>query len=394
MISQRMGKRISQKGGIRQAYNEAQRQYEIYGKENVFDLSIGNPSVPAPDKVKETILKVLEDDFSHGYMSDAGYEDTRRKIAESLNRKYEETYTGDDIVMTNGAAGGINCTLCALLDPGDEVILFRPYYTAYEGFIENWGGKAVTVSPKGEEFLPDYEELEQRITQRTKVVIVNSPHNPSGTIYPKETAEKIARILEKKEQELGHEIYLLSDEPYRELVYDGTHLPWWPHEYRDTIVAYSFSKSLSLAGERIGYLLIPPHIGDAKNVMRAVRSSMGKIGYVNAPALFQKVAGDCVDETVDLKYYKKNRDLLYQTLKRFGFTAVYPRGAFYIFVKCPINEEEFLIRAQNRHFIFVGGSSFDYPGYVRLSFCCKQEVIERAVPAFELLARDCGLISG
>ncbi len=394
MISKRMEKRISQKGGIRQAYNEAQRQYNLYGRENVFDLSIGNPSVPAPDKVREAIAGLLARGFHHGYMSEAGYEDTRRKIAESLNRKYMETYSETDIVMTNGAAGGINCTLCALLDPGDEVIVFRPYYTAYDGFAENWGGKIVTVSPKGEDFFPDYEEFEQKITQRTKVVIVNSPHNPSGTIYPKEAAEKIAAILKKKEEEFRHAIYLLSDEPYRELVYDGTQLPWWPHEYRDTIVVYSFSKALSLAGERIGYLLIPPDLDDAENVMQAIRSSMGKLGYVNAPALFQKAVGECVDETVDLKYYERNRDLLYQTLIKFGFTAVYPRGAFYIFVKSPIDEEEFLRRAENRRLIFVGGSSFAYPGYVRLSFCCGYEVLERAVPAFELLAKDCGLISG
>lgn len=394
MISKHMEKRVSGTGGIRQAYNEAQRQCAVYGKENVFDLSIGNPSAPAPKRIKEVVCGLLEDGFSHGYMSEAGYEDVREKIAVSLNRKYQEAYTSEDLVMTNGAAGGINCVLCALLDPGDEVVVFRPYYTAYDGFVENWGGRVVRVSPKGEEFLPDYEELEQKINKKTRAVIVNSPHNPSGTIYPEEAAKKIAGILYKKEQETGNEIYLLSDEPYRELVYDGTSLPWWPHEYRDTIVVYSFSKSLSLAGERIGYVLMPPGMGDSANVKKAVRSAMGKIGYVNAPALFQKAAGECVDEIVDITYYQRNRDLLYEALMKFGFAAVYPRGAFYIFVKAPAEEKKFLKMAENRHLIFVGGSSFDYPGYVRVSFCCEYEVLERAIPAFRLLAGDCGLTTG
>lgn len=392
MISRESEKQIQKKGGIRQAYNEAQRQYAIYGKDNVFDFSIGNPSAPAPEKVKRVIEDLLSNGFQHGYMADAGYEDVREKIASFLNKKYGKNYTYEEVIMTTGVAGGMNSVLCSILNPEDEVITFAPYYPGYEGFVENWKGKLVPVSPKGEEFWPDYEELERKISDRTKVVIVNSPHNPTGTIYTQEVAEKIASILRKKEAFLGHEIYLLSDEPYRELVYDGTVLPWWPDIYKNTIVSYSFSKSLSLAGERIGYLLIPNTISDSTRLISAVRSCIGRVGYVNAPALFQKVVGECLEEQVDLKYYAENRNLLYQTLRRCGFESVYPRGAFYIFVKCPCEEEKFIEMAYNRHLMFVGGSSFGYPGYVRLSFCGDIEMLRRSVPAIELLAKDCNLI--
>ena len=393
MISKIMQDKLSTNGGIRAAFNEARRQYEIYGKENVFDLSIGNPGAPVPEKVIETLHKLSADkDLSHSYMCEAGYEETRGKIADSLNKNYGTTYEINNIIMSNGVAGGINCTLCALLDPKDEVIVFRPYYPAYAGFIENWNGKMVTVSPVEKDFSPDLEELEQKISAKTKVVIINSPHNPSGTIYTKETAKKMAEILERKQEEYGHEIYLLSDEPYRDLVYDETELPWWPSEYKNTIVVYSFSKSLSLAGERIGYVLVPSEVSEAELVIKAIRLAMGKIGFVNAPAYFQRVITECIDEKVDLKYYDRNRQLLYGNLKRLGFEAVEPKGAFYIFVKSPMErEEDFMEAARKRHVIVVGGSSFGWSGYVRMSFCCGYEVLERAIPALEKLAEDCGL---
>lgn len=393
MISKIMQDKLSINGGIRAAFNEARRQYEIYGKENVFDLSIGNPGAPVPGKVIETLRKLAADtDLSHSYMCEAGYEETREKIADSLNKNYGTAYEINNIIMSNGVAGGINCTLCALLDPEDEVIVFRPYYPAYAGFIENWNGKMVTVSPVEKDFSPDLAELEQKISAKTKVVIINSPHNPSGTIYTKETARKMTEILERKQEEYGHEIYLLSDEPYRDLVYDETELPWWPSEYKNTIVVYSFSKSLSLAGERIGYVLVPSEVSEAELVIKAIRLAMGKIGFVNAPAYFQRVITACIDEKVDLKYYDRNRQLLYGNLKRLGFEAVEPKGAFYIFVKSPMErEEDFIEAARKRHVIVVGGSSFGWSGYVRMSFCCGYEVLERAIPALEKLAEDCGL---
>lgn len=393
MISKVMKDKLSMTGGIREAFNEAQRQYGVYGRENVFDLSIGNPGAPVPDKVLQTLKKMAEDtQLSHSYMCEAGYEETRAAVADSLNKKYGTNYEVNNIVMTNGVAGGMNCTLCALLDPEDEVIVFRPYYGAYLGFVENWGGKVVLVSSNEEDFLPNLVEFEEKITARTKVVIVNSPHNPSGTIYTKSLAEQMAEILMKKQEEFGHEIYLLSDEPYRDLVYDGSILPWWPDIYANTIVAYSFSKSLSLAGERIGYILVPPKLAEAEVVVKAIRLAMGRLGFVNAPAYFQRLIAECMDEKVDIQYYDRNRRLLYDTLQRLGFQAAEPRGAFYIFVKSPFErEEDFVEAARKRHLIVVGGSSFGWHGYVRMSFCCEYCVLERAVEALELLAKDCGL---
>ena len=392
MISKEMNKNLSINGGIREAFNEARRQKALYGDENVYDLSIGNPSAPVPRKVTEVLKDFCgKKELDHQYMCESGYEEVREKIADHLNQKYNTGYGINNIIMTNGVAGGINIVLRALLNPGDEVIIFRPYYPAYKGFVENWQGKIVEVNPK-EDFQPDFEDLEHKITIRTKVVIVNSPHNPTGVIYTKETAAKISEILKSKQKEYGHAICLLSDEPYRDLVYIEEELPWWPDFYRNTIVSYSFSKSLSLAGERIGYLTIPTEVEDSENVIKAVRLAMGGLGFVNAPALFQRIVGECIDEQVDLEYYAKNREILYGTLKQCGYECIEPKGAFYIFVKAPDNNEErFLELARKRHLIFVGGSSFGYSGYVRLSFCCKYEVLQRATDALKHLADDCRL---
>ena len=387
-----MNKNLSINGGIREAFNEARRQKALYGDENVYDLSIGKPSAPVPRKVTEVLKDFCgKKELDHQYMCESGYEEVREKIADHLNQKYNTGYGINNIIMTNGVAGGINIVLRALLNPGDEVIIFRPYYPAYKGFVENWQGKIVEVNPK-EDFQPDFEDLEHKITIRTKVVIVNSPHNPTGVIYTKETAAKISEILKSKQKEYGHAICLLSDEPYRDLVYIEEKLPWWPDFYRNTIVSYSFSKSLSLAGERIGYLTIPTEVEDSENVIKAVRLAMGRLGFVNAPALFQRIVGECIDEQVDLEYYAKNREILYGTLKQCGYECIEPKGAFYIFVKAPDNNEErFLELARKRHLIFVGGSSFGYSGYVRLSFCCKYEVLQRATDALKHLADDCRL---
>ena len=392
MISKEMNKNLSINGGIREAFNEARRQKALYGDENVYDLSIGNPSAPVPRKVTEVLKDFCgKKELDHQYMCESGYEEVREKIADHLNQKYNTGYGINNIIMTNGVAGGINIVLRALLNPGDEVIIFRPYYPAYKGFVENWQGKIVEVNPK-EDFQPDFEDLEHKITIRTKVVIVNSPHNPTGVIYTKETAAKISESLKSKQKEYGHAICLLSDEPYRDLVYIEEELPWWPDFYRNTIVSYSFSKSLSLAGERIGYLTIPTEVEDSENVIKAVRLAMGRLGFVNAPALFQRIVGECIDEQVDLEYYAKNKEILYGTLKQCGYECIEPKGAFYIFVKAPDNNEErFLELARKRHLIFVGGSSFGYSGYVRLSFCCKYEVLQRATDALKHLADDCRL---
>ena len=392
MISKEMERNIKANGGIREAFNEARRQKTLYGEKNVIDLSIGNPSAPAPRKVVDVLKKLSENaNLDHQYMCESGYEEVRSKIAGWMNQKYKTSYGINNIIMTNGAAGGLNMVLRALLNPGDEVLVFRPYYPAYKGFAENWQGKIIEVDP-GEDFQPDFEDLERKITKRTQVVIVNSPPNPTGVIYTKETATKISESLKSKQKEYGHAICLLSDEPYRDLVYIEEELPWWPDFYQNTIVSYSFSKSLSLAGERIGYLTIPTEVEDSENVIKAVRLAMGRLGFVNAPALFQRIVGECIDEQVDLEYYAKNKEILYGTLKQCGYEFIEPKGAFYIFVKAPDNNEErFLELARKRHLIFVGGSSFGYSGYVRLSFCCKYEVLQRATDALKHLADDCKL---
>ena len=314
MISKEMERNIKANGGIREAFNEARRQKTLYGEENVFDLSIGNPSAPAPEKVIKVLKELSEKkNLDHQYMCESGYEEVRSKIADWLNQKYKTSYGINNIIMTNGVAGGLNMVLRALLNPGDEVLIFCPYYPAYKGFAENWQGKIIGVEP-GEDFQPDFDDLEGKLTERTKVVIVNSPHNPTGVIYTKETARKLSEILECKQKEYGHAICLLSDEPYRDLVYIEEELPWWPDFYQNTIVSYSFSKSLSLAGERIGYLTIPTEFEDSENVIKAVRLAMGRLGFVNAPALFQRIVGECIDEQVDLEFYAKNREILYGTL--------------------------------------------------------------------------------
>ena len=394
-ISDEMKRNLQNGGGIREAFNEAAKQREYYGADVVCDLSLGNPSALPPEEVQQVMQRLsMDQQLSHQYMCEAGYEEVRKKIADSLNQKHKTEYTCDNVIMTNGVAGGMNMVLRAILEPGDEVVLFRPYYPAYLGFIGNWSAKAVMVDPLEETFEPDLDDLKRKITDRTKVVIVNSPHNPTGIIYSRKVMTDIAEILKEKQKEYQTTICLLSDEPYRDLVYNGEKLTWWPEIYQNTIVSYSFSKSLSLAGERIGYLLIPSEFTDSEQVIRAVRLAMGRLGFVNAPAFFQRIAGECVDTKVDLEYYKKNREILYTALKRLGYCCTVPEGGFYIFVKAPNgNEKQFMEMAQKRHLIFVGGSSFGMEGYARLSFCCEYKVLERAVPALELLAKDMGIVN-
>lgn len=275
----------------------------------------------------------------------------------------------------------------ALMDVDDEVMVMRPYYPGYTSFILNWQGKKVEVDPDPQTFQPDFEDFESKITERTKLVIVNSPNNPTGAIYTEDTIQRLAQILEKKEQAYGHEIYLLSDEPYRELVYTGETLPYLTKYYNNTLVAYSFSKSLSVPGERIGYLVIPDEASESQMLIKAVKMTTGMIGYVNAPSLFQKVVAECLDEKANLEFYQKNRDILYKKLCDLGFEVVPPSGAFYIFIKAPGGDEKrFLEKAHECNILLVGGSFFGYVGYARISFCVSHEKILRSLTAFEKLA--------
>ncbi len=389
MLSKKMQIQFKKKSPIRSAYEEGKRLEKIYGADQVFDLSIGNPQAKVPKKVGEVIRELLEAKNTdlHSYMCDAGYENVRKKIADSLNKRFETKFEIQNIIMSMGAAGAMNAAMYALLDPGDEVMLMRPYYPGYLSFIINWNAVAVSVNADAENFQPDLLDFERKITEKTKLVIVNSPNNPTGAVYTVETIQRIASILEKKQAEYSHEIYLLSDEPYRELVYDQKELPYWTSYYDNTLVVYSFSKTLSIPGERIGYLVIPDEVSQSAEMIQAVRTATGMLGYVNAPALFQQVVGECLEEKVDIEFYRRNRDILYNGLVALGFAVVPPQGAFYLFVKAPKEDEEaFLKAAHTCKILMVGGRAFDYPGYVRISFCVSEEKIRNSLRAFEKLA--------
>ena len=396
MISKKMTPLIQNNSAIRMMFEEGNRLAALYGRENVFDFSLGNPSVPAPKEVKEAILDILEQEDSlsvHGYMSNAGYEDVREAVAGSLNRRFGTRFHRGNILMTVGAARGLNVILKTILDPGDEVVVFAPYFVEYGSYVRNYDGTLCVVSPDTVDFQPNLEEFEQRITERTKAVIINTPNNPTGVVYSDETLKRIAAILERKQKELGTPIVLISDEPYRELAYDGAEVPFVTGYYRNTVICYSFSKSLSLPGERIGYLVIPDEMEHAQDVFKAASIANRVLGCVNAPSLMQRVIKRCIDAEVDVAAYDRNRNLLYNGLRECGFTCVKPQGAFYLFMKSPVEDEkEFCEVCKTHNVLVVPGSSFACGGYVRLAYCVSYEQIERSLPAFRAIARHYGLV--
>lgn len=397
MISEKMKPFLANNSAIRAMFEEGNRLADIYGRENVYDFSLGNPNVPAPKEVNEGIVKIVTEESStevHGYMSNSGFEDVRRTIAESINRKFGTSFGSGNIIMTVGAASGLNIILKSVLNPGDEVIVFAPYFVEYGGYTRNYDGNLVVVSPDEETFMPKLREFEEKITARTKAVIINTPNNPTGVVYPEETLKALAAVMRKKEEEYGISIILLSDEPYRELAYGGVEVPYVTKYYHNTVVCYSYSKSLSLPGERIGYVVIPDEVDDSKTLITAATIANRVIGCVNAPSLMQKVVKYCIEKnaSVDLLSYDKNRNLLYGALKEYGFTCAKPDGAFYLFVKSPVpDEKEFCETAKKHHVLFVPGSSFDCPGYVRIAYCVSYEQIERSLPAFQAIAKEYGL---
>lgn len=392
MISEKMVAMVSNSSAIRAMFEEGKKMAAQYGAENVYDFSLGNPNVPAPKEVKEAIKEILDEEDAlmvHGYMSNSGYEDVRQAIAESLNQRFGTAFTEENILMTVGAAGGLNVILKTLLNPGDEVLTFAPYFGEYRSYTANFDGILKAVPANTVDFQPNLEAFEKMITAKTKAVIVNTPNNPTGVVYSEETIEKMADIMRKKQQELGISIYLISDEPYRELVYDGIEVPYLTKYYENTIVGYSFSKSLSLPGERIGYLVIPHEVQDSKLIIGAANAANRILGYVNAPSLFQRVVARCLDAKADVAYYDRNRETLYQGLVEAGFSCIKPQGAFYLFVKSPIEDEkEFCETAKKYHLLLVPGSSFACPGYVRLAYCVSYETIVHALPKFAELAKE------
>lgn len=392
MISEKMKPLVQNNSAIRAMFEEGKRLAAIYGAENVYDFSLGNPNVPAPEAVKTAIMDILneeESNFVHGYMSNAGYEDVRETIAQSLNERFGTNFHLENVIMTVGAASGMNIILKTLLNPGEEVITFAPYFVEYGNYVRNYDGNLVVVSPNTENFQPNLTEFQEKITKKTRAVIINSPNNPTGVVYSEETLAQIGRILTEKSREIGHGIFLISDEPYRELAYDGVAVPFVTKYYDNAIVCYSYSKSLSLPGERIGYVLIPDAVEDAEEVTAAAVIANRVLGCVNAPSLFQRVIKRCVNEQVNLEAYDRNRNRLYGALTEYGFTCIRPQGAFYLFVKSPLEDEkEFCRICKEHHVLVVPGSSFAWPGYVRISYCVSYQQIERSLPAFQKIAAE------
>ena len=395
LLSKKMQPLVENNSAIRAMFEEGKRLASIYGAENVYDFSLGNPNVPAPKEVKEAIISVVEEENSnvlHGYMSNAGFEDVRNAIAQSLNQRFQTTFSYNNILMTVGAASGLNIVLKTILNPGEEVVTFAPYFLEYGNYVNNYDGKLVVISPNPPSFLPKLEELKEKVTEKTKAIIINSPHNPTGVIYSEEIIRQLASILEEKEKQYGHSILLISDEPYRELVYDNVQVPFVTKYYKNTVVVYSYSKSLSLPGERIGYIVIPDELEQSQALIPAMAIANRVLGCVNAPSLMQKVIGRCVNANVDIGFYERNRNELYNHLISCGFDCAKPEGAFYLFVKSPIEDErEFCRLAKEENILIVPGSSFACPGYVRIAYCVSYEMIKSSLPAFKRLAEKCNI---
>lgn len=391
MISDKMKDYVSKSSIIRAMFEEGKRLAAIYGAENVFDYSLGNPNVDPPEDIKKAITEILSEEspnLVHGYMSNSGYEDVRDIIAKHINKKYDLKLTEDNLIMTCGAAGGLNIVLKTLLNPGDEVITFSPFFGEYENYVKNFDGQLVIVPSNTETFEPDLNALEDAINSKTKAVIINSPNNPTGIVYSEKLIKELGEVLERKQQQLNSSIYLISDEPYREIAYDGVKVPYILNYYRNSIVGYSYSKSLSLPGERIGYVVCNTEMDDFKDVMAALNVANRILGFVNAPSMFQRVIAKCIDSKVDVNIYKKNRDLLYNHLVKIGFSCVKPEGAFYLFPKSLIpDDKEFAKEAKKFNLLIVPGSSFKCPGHFRLSYCISYEQIERSLDSFDKLAK-------
>lgn len=392
MISEKMMAFVKNSSVIRAMFEEGKRLADIYGSENVYDFSLGNPSVEPPTQIKEALIDVLNEETPgkiHGYMNNSGHEDVRESIALSLNNNFGTDFNSDNIIMTVGAAGGLNVILKSLLNSGDEVITFAPYFGEYRNYVSNYDGTLIAISPNTSDFQPNLDEFEEKINDRTKAVIINSPNNPTGVVYSEKTIIKLAEILNKKQVEYNTSIYLISDEPYRELAYDGVKVPYLTKYYRNTIVGYSFSKSLSLPGERIGYLVIPNEVDDCENLLSAANVATRILGFVNAPSLIQRAVARCLDAKVDVEIYNRNRELLYNSLLSYGYECVKPQGAFYLFVKAlEEDDKNFVQEAKKHNILIVPGSSFGCPGYVRIAYCVDYSMIERSLPGFSKLASE------
>ena len=394
MVSKEMYELGAKSSVIREIFEYGKKRKAEIGAENVYDYSLGNPSVPAPEIVNETIRELTENMLStdlHGYTSAVGDNETRKAIADDLNNRFGTAFTMNNLYMTCGAAASLCITFRALTEKDDEIIIFAPYFPEYKVFITSQGGTPVEVKCNSELQI-DRDAFEKAITEKTKAVVVNSPNNPSGVVINEETVKGLCAILERKQEEYGKAIFLISDEPYRELVYGDVTVPFLTKYYKNTIVCYSYSKSLSLPGDRIGYILVPDEVADFGLIYKAVCGAGRSLGYVCAPSMMQFVIRKCVGRTGDISIYKKNRDILLEAFEKYGFKTAKPDGAFYLFVKSPIESAtEFCEAAKKYDLLLVPSDSFGFPGYVRLSYCVSTDMIIRSLPKFEELAKEYGL---
>lgn len=392
MISDKMKELTKNGSAIRAMFEDGKKMIAKLGKENVFDFSLGNPSIVPPESVKDAIIDIVTNEppmLVHGYMNNSGYEDVRKATADYINSQHGTNFTEENIVMTVGAASALNIALKATINPGDEVVLIAPYFGEYNNYISNYDGVPVVVSPDYERFSINFEEFERKISPKTKMVIINTPNNPTGAVYSEEDLTRLADILYKKEEEYGTDIYLISDEPYREICFGGLKVPYLTKFYKNTFVAYSYSKSLSLPGERIGYLVTNSEMADFEEMTGALNVANRILGYVNAPSLMQRVAGRCVGQTADLSVYEENKDILYKALTEYGYEIVEPKGTFYMFPKCfTPDDKEFCARAKEYGLVIVPGSNFACPGYFRIAFCVDKETVINSLPAFKKLAES------
>ena len=392
MISRKVKAGVEGGSAIRAMFEEGKKLADQYGAENVCDFSIGNPNIAPPEAFKEAVIDIISNEdpiYVHGYTANAGYPEVRQAVADNLNEKHGTAFDANNIIMCVGAASGLNVTFKTLLNPGDEVIAFAPYFVEYRNYVSNYEGVLVEVAPNPPAFLPDMEAFAAAITPKTKAVIVNNPNNPTGVVYGEDTINAIADVMRAKEAEYGTSIYLISDEPYRELVYDkDTVVPYLTKYYHNTIVGYSFSKSLSLPGERIGYIVVPSEVDDYQDVFDGMVLCTRISGFVNASTIQQLAVARCLNETADIDFYGRNRDMLYDGLKEAGLECVKPEGAFYMWVKTPIEEAEFVALCKKHLLLVVAGTGFAGPGYIRLAYCISPETIKKAIPKFKAVMEE------
>ena len=392
MISEKMTELGMKRSVIREIFEYGRKRKSEIGAENVYDFSLGNPSIPAPDCVRETMAKLIADKDPvalHGYTSAQGDLSVRTAMADYITNNFNIKADVDLIYMTCGAAASLTVTLNAICNGGDEVIVLAPFFPEYKVFIEKAGAKAVVVKCRESDFQIDFDLLSSAVTDKTKAIIVNSPNNPSGVVLNETTISDLADLMKKKSDEFGTDIYIIADEPYRELVYGDISVPYIPEYYNNTIVCYSFSKSLSLPGERIGYIFVSPRAKDSKVLYAAVCGAGRALGFVCAPSLLQYTVAELIGKTADIEVYKKNRDLLYGALTDYGYTAARPDGAFYLFVKSPEEDANaFCEKAKKYELLLVPGDDFGYKGYVRISYCVSTEMIKNSLPSFEKLIKE------